>query len=90
MEWPFAMVRRMTRIASVLAVALLGVGAGTVSAEPSSTTREFSAQSRPHIVIRPRQTSPGPDAKRYCHAWLAQEYRASGPVIVPQMRCWWR
>lgn len=82
---------QITRIACGLAVTglLLG-GAGTASAEPSSATRELSAQSRPHIVIRPRQTSPGPNARRYCHSWLQKEYRASGPVITPQMRCWWR
>jgi hypothetical protein len=85
------MVIAMPRIATAVALtAFLACGAGNASAEPSSTTRELSAQSRPHIVIRPYQTSPGPNAKRYCHSWLAREYRASGPVITPQMRCWWR
>ena len=32
---------------------------------------------------------PGPGAVRQCHSWLAPEHRASGPVIVPRMRCWW-
>jgi hypothetical protein len=82
---------QMSRIACGLAVtALMLGGARTASAEPSSTTRELSAQGRPHIVIRPRQTSPGPNARRYCRSWLQKEYRASGPVITPQMRCWWR
>lgn len=44
---------------------------------------------RPNIVIRPRRIEPGPNAKRYCRFWLAQEYRVSGPVIVPQQQCWW-
>ncbi len=70
--------------------AFLAWGAGSALAEQSSITRELSAQSRPHIVIRPYQTSPGPNAKRYCHSWLVKEYRVSGPVITPQMRCWWR
>jgi hypothetical protein len=52
-------------------------------------TQEFAAQSRPRVTIHPRRTYPGPNAKRYCHSWLAKEYRVSGPVIVPQMRCWW-
>lgn len=85
------MIMRMSGIACSLAVAVLLSGAaGIASAESSSTTRELSAQSRPHIVIRPRQTSPGPNARRYCYSWLQKEYRASGPVITPQMRCWWR
>jgi hypothetical protein len=33
--------------------------------------------------------SPGPGAVRQCTSWLAPEHRASGPVIVPRMRCWW-
>ncbi|MGH6768575.1 MAG: hypothetical protein ACRECO_06085 [Xanthobacteraceae bacterium] len=32
---------------------------------------------------------PGPNAVRQCRSWLAQEYRPSGTVIVPRMRCWW-
>jgi hypothetical protein len=32
---------------------------------------------------------PGPGAVRQCRSWLAPEDRASGPVIVPRMRCWW-
>jgi hypothetical protein len=32
---------------------------------------------------------PGPGAVRQCNSWLAPENRASGTVIVPQMRCWW-
>jgi hypothetical protein len=52
-------------------------------------TSEFAAQSRPHITIHPRQTAPGPNSLRYCRAWLAQEYRVSGPVIVPRMQCRW-
>ena len=32
---------------------------------------------------------PGPNAKRACVAWLAQEARPSGTVIVPRQRCRW-
>jgi hypothetical protein len=32
---------------------------------------------------------PGPNAVRQCTAWLATEYRLSGTVVVPRMRCWW-
>jgi hypothetical protein len=55
----------------------------------SPSTRELAAQSRPRITIHPRRTHPGPNAKRSCRSWLAKEYRVSGPVIVPQMHCWW-
>ena len=32
---------------------------------------------------------PGPGAVRHCASNLVQEYRPSGTVIVPRMRCWW-
>ncbi len=32
---------------------------------------------------------PGPNAVRQCVSWLAPEYRPSGTVVVPRMRCWW-
>jgi hypothetical protein len=32
---------------------------------------------------------PGPNAVRQCVSWLAPEYRPSGTVITPHMRCWW-
>ena len=52
---------------------------------------EFAAQqTRPRITIHPRATEPGPNSKRYCRSWLAQEYRVSGTVIVPRMQCWWQ
>jgi hypothetical protein len=59
------------------------------SSQGGRYTYEFAAQSRPRITIHPRPTFPGRNAKRYCQSWLAKEYRVSGPVIVPQMRCWW-
>jgi hypothetical protein len=55
-----------------------------------SHSRELAAQTkRPRVTIYPRRIYPGPNAKRQCRSWLVKEYRVSGPVIVPQMRCWW-
>ncbi len=51
---------------------------------------EFSAQKkRPRVTIYPRRVYPGPYAKRQCYSWLVTEYRISGTVVTPQMRCWW-
>jgi hypothetical protein len=62
---------------------------GTTSA-PAVSRFDLSAQKkRPHVTIYPRHVRPGPNAKRQCYSWLVKEYRVSGPVIVPQMRCWW-
>ena len=59
-------------------------------ASAQAATQELAAQSRPRITIHPQRSRPGRNAKRYCRFWLAQEYRVSGPVIVPQQQCWWR
>jgi hypothetical protein len=55
-----------------------------------ASSQEFAAQKkRPRVVIYGRRSYPGPNAVRQCRSWLAREYRVSGPVIVPQMYCWW-
>jgi hypothetical protein len=33
--------------------------------------------------------NPGPNAVRVCNAHYEQEYRPSGTVIVPRMKCYW-
>jgi hypothetical protein len=32
---------------------------------------------------------PGPNAKRDCVSWLEPEWRPTGTVIVPRLRCRW-
>ena len=55
-----------------------------------SHTHEFAARTkRPRVTIYPRRHYVGRNSVRQCRSWLVQEYRLSGPVIVPQMRCWW-
>ena len=55
-----------------------------------SFAQEFAAQKkRTRVTIYPRRVYPGPYAKRQCYSWLATEYRVSGTVVTPQMRCWW-
>jgi hypothetical protein len=46
------------------------------------------AARRSRVTVRPRYR-PGPNSVRQCRAWLAQEYRPSGTVIVPRQQCWW-
>jgi hypothetical protein len=55
-----------------------------------SVTHEFAAQtSRPRINIYPRRNYVGRNSVRQCRAQLVKEYRVSGTVVVPHMRCWW-
>lgn len=59
--------------------------------------QDFSAQSGRVIRRAPRRVPiyrgssyPGPNSVRVCNAYYEQEYRPSGTVIVPRMRCNWR
>jgi hypothetical protein len=87
------------------AVVLATICIGNTSAEAQGATREAprasasqqietSAQSRRRRaptqlrVIQERVYLP-PTAVRACDAWYEQEFRPSGTVIVPRMRCRW-
>lgn len=78
----------MLKLAGLLAALVLIAAAIAPAAAQSVDRPRQSAQARPHITIHPRRPL-GPNAKRHCRAWLAQEYRVSGPVIVPRQQCWW-
>ena len=80
----------MPRVAVGLTAAALLVLAGMPASAQSASNADTAARSRPRIVIHPRRLEPGPNSKRYCRAWLAQQYRVSGTVIVPRMQCWWQ
>ena len=77
------------------AIGLIVLAASVCAAMPASAQPErpdgaMAQQRRPRIVIHPRSFQPGPNAKRYCRAWLAVENRPSGQVITPQRECWWQ
>jgi hypothetical protein len=72
------------KIVAILLVSLVG-GAAFAAA---NNAREISAQTRPRITVYPRPTYP--HATRHCDSWLEKEYRVSGTVVVPRMRCYWR
>ncbi|MBI3703549.1 MAG: hypothetical protein HY244_06835 [Rhizobiales bacterium] len=81
----------MLKIAMVLTALALGfVAIQPAAAAPGDQRQELSAQSRPRVTIYPRHRKLGPNAKRHCRFWLAQEYRVSGTVIVPRQRCRWQ
>jgi hypothetical protein len=88
--------------AAILAAAMVGiVPAAAGPTKPHATAvlaqakvaaaTEFSAQrkrARRRGPTRLRVT-PLRRAYRQCVDWYALEYRPSGTVITPQMRCWW-
>lgn len=71
--------------------AVLGLLATAAPAVAQARNPDEAAarSSRPRVVIQPRRQRLSANARRECRARLVQEYRVSGPVIVPQMQCWW-
>jgi hypothetical protein len=87
--------------AAVLALAVCG-STPLSAGEPATAAPAFiaapsdvSAQARRYrraqtrIEVYPRRRHLGPNAKRDCISWLEPEWRLSGTVIVPRLRCWW-
>jgi hypothetical protein len=49
-----------------------------------------SSQPSPPRYARPRiEINPRPLLYRRCVDWYELQYRPSGTVLYPQMRCWW-
>ena len=86
---PVSMIR-IAIAAAVAALLLAGHASAQSADEAAPAKRAQVAQSRTSIVVTPRRQRLSPDAKRHCEAWLEQEYRVSGTVIVPRQRCWWQ
>jgi hypothetical protein len=86
---------RAMRLAAIgmIMPAFLALGLAQAMAQDSGAKENAApkrAHAPAHIRVHPLAESyPGPDAVRQCTAWLAPEYRPSGTVIVPKMRCWW-
>ena len=74
----------------ITALVLVLCAAVPALAQPATADPGATAHRRTRIVIHPRSLEPGPNAKRYCRAWLAVENRPSGQVITPQKECWWQ
>lgn len=77
----------------VLGVALLGAmsvlpaSAQTIANSGIATASDISSQREPRTRLR---VYPGRRLLyRDCTFRLAQQWRPSGPVIVPVQRCWW-
>jgi hypothetical protein len=77
--------RRFALFATIFAACALLTPAGAQTRESGATA--LSSQSRPSTRLR---VYPGRRLLyRDCDFWLAQEWRPSGPVVVPRQRCWW-
>ena len=75
---------------SLCLIAVIAASSSALAKSDDEGSREVSAQRRASIVVTPSRSTPGPNATRHCDAWLEKEYRPSGTVVVPRMRCVWR
>ncbi|MBI3433849.1 MAG: hypothetical protein HY056_02035 [Proteobacteria bacterium] len=55
----------------------------------AAAATDLSAQRRQRRARRRIEIYPQRDYVRRCVDWYAVERRASGPTVVPHMRCWW-
>ena len=84
--------KRMSAIMIVAALPLLAT-ARQVAAQTSPLGEgapSFSLPASPPTRGRPRiEINPRPLLYRRCVDWYELQYRPSGTVLYPQMRCWW-
>jgi hypothetical protein len=80
---------RWVAVAAMLGVMAAGtadVAAAAPSTSASAPTDVSAQERRPPTRFR---VYPGRLLYRDCTFRLAQQWRPSGPVIVPVQRCWW-
>ena len=64
-------------------------------AQPAVAQTPYSPIARPAAPYPPRygrpriEINPRPLLYRRCVDWYELQYRPSGTVLYPQMRCWW-
>jgi hypothetical protein len=86
--------RRAAALALVFGFAVLA--AGPAAAREAATLSFAQAGPYDEVPVRPLrrartriEVTPLRPPHRECVSWLAREFRPSGTVIVPRLRCWW-
>jgi hypothetical protein len=93
----YAMAAILTGTAALAQVSAATERTVAASSNMELAPSDISAQRRrvrrgpTRLRVYPTQThrALGPNAVRSCEAWYEQEFRPSGTVIVPRMRCRW-
>jgi hypothetical protein len=81
--------KRMIVIMAFAAAAIPG------AAQHAAAQTQSSPMTRPSQLAPPRyappriEIYPRPPLYRRCVDWYELQYRPSGTVLYPQMRCWW-
>jgi hypothetical protein len=81
--------QRLIVMTALAALAIPGTAPQAAAQTQSSPTTRPSQLSPPRYA-RPRiEIYPRPPLYRRCVDWYELQYRPSGTVLYPQMRCWW-
>jgi hypothetical protein len=77
--------QRLIVIMALAAPAMLGA-----AQHATAQTPPIAQPGQPPRYVRPRiEINPAPLLHRRCVDWYELQYRPSGTVLYPQMRCWW-
>jgi hypothetical protein len=77
--------QRLIVIMALTVPAMLGA-----AQHAAAQTSPNAEPNQPRRYARPRiEINPSPLLHRRCVDWYELQYRPSGTVLYPQMRCWW-
>ena len=79
--------QRLIVIMALVVPAMLG--AAPHAAAQTSPIAQPSQPSPPRYAPPRIEINPRPPLYRRCVDWYEVQYRPSGTVLYPQMRCWW-
>lgn len=74
---------------SPAAAQAVGNAQTATAAQPLEATGQVRRRPRTQLRVYRNGAYLPPNAVRECNSWLEQEFRPSGTVIVPRMRCRW-
>jgi hypothetical protein len=79
--------KRLIAIIAFAALPLVGTLPAVAQTSPVAQSDEPSLP--PRTAHRRITINPRPLLYRRCTDWYELQYRPSGTVLYPQMRCWW-
>jgi hypothetical protein len=83
--------KSLVAIAGLSMLPLIGAIPPATAQTPTAPIAQPSAPTSapPRHVRRRIEINPRPLLYRRCTDWYELQYRPSGTVLYPQMRCWW-
>jgi hypothetical protein len=83
------MSRKTLIVTMALAVLPAAIPPAVVQTPTAPVVQPLAPTSPPRTMRRRIEINPRPLLYRRCVDWYELQYRPSGTVLYPQMRCWW-